>query len=175
MAGIRLAHKDFIISKDVTNTLQFDNIFSQRFSMYEILGHNLKSSYGQQRDWLNMTLLGADGSVLSGTDYYSHYNYIHSNGTTKYAGNEAGVSDWRFARHTEDSFGTNFRAVIHTPYESNRITSFQNTVSSNNSSNLHFFETTGVYRNNTAITGFRLFGETYEVIGGNISVFGIGG
>lgn len=175
MAGVRLAHKDFIISKDVTNTLQFENIFSQHYSAYEILGHNLVSSYGGIRDNLMMSLLDANGNVIADGSYQSTRNDIRSNVTTLNSGSSNNANTWVFARHSDDSFGTNFRAVIHTPFESDSITMFINEISTNNSSNLYYYSMAGVHQSAERITGFRLYGELYEVIGGNISVYGIGG
>lgn len=175
MAGVRLAHKDFIIAKDVTNTLQFDNIFSQRYSAYEILGHNLVSSYGGVRDWLIMGLLDANGNIISDGNYQSQRNEIFSNSTSTAQGSVNNSNSWYFSRYTDDSFGTNFRAVVHTPFESDSITMFICESSSNNSSVLYYYSTAGVHQSAERITGFRLYGLTNEVIGGNISVFGIGG
>jgi len=175
MSRIRIAHKNFEVAKDANNILQFDNVFSDRFSAYEIIGHNI--SAGENPGTIfSMSLIGADGNVITTSSYYSVQTYGYDNVTTSTTSVQTGTYFRYFSRVGEEG-SSNFQAVIHTPYESDKYTSFFNTCTQEISGWYYSFVKSGIYQNAERVTGFRLYSDnlSYEIEAGNVSVFGIGG
>lgn len=176
MAGILLGEKSFTVDNNDSNWLQMDNIFSRRFSAYEL---HFNDFYTQQNTNINdiyMNLIDNTGAVKSDSTYYSARAYGRGNADGRQASQSySGVAYWRVAMGSYNDYFASTHMVIHTPFESNRITSFYSTDLGTTSEHYHNMRA-GTYETNACITGFRLYSNdnNEELYMGNVTVFGLG-
>lgn len=176
MAGIFLGHKTFTTDNNDSNWLQMDNIFSDKFSAYELHFYDFYTQGATSVNNLFMNLIDITGAVKSDSEYYGTRTYGRSNADgmqTAIAYN--GLAYWVVAMGCYDDFSANTRMIIHTPFESDRITSFYNT-DIGTTSEIYHNSYAGTYETNASITGFRVYSQdnAEEMKSLNVSVFGVG-
>lgn len=176
MAGIFLGHKTFTTDNNTSNWLQMDNIFSQKFSAYELHFYDLITEEDTTVNTIKMSLIDSTGAVKSDSEYYGTRTYGRSNADGRQSSQSYGsLAYWNVAMSSYTDFSANTRMVIHTPFESDRITSFYNS-DIGSTSEIYNNQWAGTYETNASITGFRIYSTNAaaELKVGNVSVFGLG-
>jgi len=176
MAGIFLGSKKFTTANNDDNWLQFDNIFSQKHSLYELHFYDIATTGTTAINYVEMSLIDNTGAVLSDSNYHWTRTYGRSNA----AGRQTPISGlsqskWQVAMSGFTDWPGNTVLTIHTPYESNRITSFMCS-DIGSTTELHYNQYAGTYETNTSITGFRIFSSdtNEEMFIASVAVFGLG-
>lgn len=176
MAGIYLGSKKFTTANNDDNWLQFDNIFSRKHSLYEIHFYDIATTGVTAVNTIKMNLIDSTGAVLSDSNYHFTRTYGRSNAAGRQTP-QSGLSQsyWNVAMSGYTDWPGNTVMTIHTPFESDRITSFMNT-DIGSTSEMYYNQWAGTYETNTSITGFRIFSSdtNEEMFIANVAVFGLG-
>ena len=176
MAGIFLGHKTFTTDNHDSNWLQMDNVFSNKHSAYELHFFDYYTQGDTSVNNMFMNLIDSTGAVKSDSAYYSTRQYGRSNADGRQtAASYSGLAYWYVAMGCYDDFSATTKMVIHTPFESDRITSFYNT-DIGSTSEIYYNQYAGTYETNASITGFRVYsGDGNEEMKSlNVAVFGLG-
>jgi len=88
MAGIFLGSKKFTTANNDDNWLQFDNIFSQKHSLYEIHFYDIATTNSTSTNTIKMSLIDNTGAVLSD----SNYHWTRTYGRSSAAGRQTPIS-----------------------------------------------------------------------------------
>lgn len=176
MAGIFLGKKTFTVANNTNNFLQMDNIFSSKHSAYELHFYDFQTAGDTSSNNIGMSLIDSTGAVKSDSEYYWTRTYGRANASgrqTPLSG--TGQTYWTVAMSGYTDWQGQTVMIVHTPFESDRITSFYNTDIAS-TSEIYYNQFAGTYETNASITGFRLFSvdSAEELMMGNVSVFGIG-
>ena len=176
MAGVFLGHKTFTTDNNDSNWLQMDNIFSDKFSAYEIHFYDYYTQGDTSANQMRMNLIDSTGAVKSDSEYYSTRQYGRSNADGRQTPIAYdGLAYWVVSMGCYDDFSANTIMVMHTPFESDRITSFYNT-DIGTTTEIYTNSFAGTYETNASITGFRIYsGDNAEEMKSlNVSIFGVG-
>ena len=108
MAGVFLGHKTFTTDNNDSNWLQMDNIFSDKFSAYEIHFYDYYTQGDTSVNNMLMSLIDNTGAVKSDSAYYSCNNYGRSNADGRQTpAVYDGLAYWRVAFGCYDDFSAN--------------------------------------------------------------------
>ena len=176
MAGVLLGEQNLLIDNNTSNWLQMDNIFSSKFSVYELHFYDFYSHGDTSVNNVLMSLIDSTGAVKSDSAYYGTRNYGRSNANGRQSAiSYSGQSRWYVAMGSYTDFLPTTIMTIHTPFESDRITSYYCT-DIGSTSEIYLNHYAGTYETNASITGFRLFSydDGEELMMGTVAVFGLG-
>jgi len=176
MALTYITNKTFSQAKHNDTWLQLDNIFSHKHSLYELHLRGFQTTGATSAYNIHMSLIDGSGNLLSDSNYHFGQQGMRSNADGRFNSGSTGQTSWRTGLLAYYEWTGNGRLLIHTPYESNRVTSFQGEMAGSTSEHYTIMQT-GTYNNATRITGIRFFVPVtgdYALQFADVTVYGLG-
>lgn len=173
-----ITHKKLLSPNHNDTFIQLDDVFSSRHSAYQIHAKNFHNTGDTSSFSMLMSLIDANGNLLSDSNYHYGQQYMRSNADGRQtAGGSTGQTNWVMAQGNYYDWNGHTRMIIHTPYESDRVT-YHMTQSIGTTSEHYTWMRTGTYNNATRVTGFRVFcsgGASNDALfEAEITVYGLG-
>ena len=165
-------------------TLDFSNVFDDKFERYLVLFNGLKTDTNEggfsKSTYFEWQYLDENNSVVSATNYHTQQNGGYSANTTyqpiRTESNQTSHTLGETSCAAETSYPI-ARFWINNPYQNDRVTTMHGKTTGHDGTNyVYHFHTSGFFDDTTRFTGFRLSPNTSQqgnIAEGKIQVYGL--